>query len=116
MDSESKREAMNMSQHTPGKWEWQPNDGQFIVDAHGNIVAEIPCTKGNPADGPLIAAAPDLLAALEEAAQFYQDVWEVDAKQTSEHAAVTKWRSVCRKARGEEAVLRRVEEGADGSR
>ncbi len=51
---------------TPGPWTWMPDDGQFILDARGNIVAEIPCQGANPADGPLIAATPELLEALEK--------------------------------------------------
>lgn len=58
------------AEHTPGPWLIAP--GNFIVaDCHGDdpsagrIVAEVPCQGGNTNDLPLIAAAPDLLAALE---------------------------------------------------
>ena len=55
-----------MDKWTKGPWKWLPNEGQFIVDANHQIVAEIPCQGANPADGPLIAAAPELLEALRE--------------------------------------------------
>lgn len=58
-----------MSKHTPGSW--LVADGNFIVHdclnndpSTGQIVAEVPCQGGNPADLSLIAAAPDLLKAL----------------------------------------------------
>jgi hypothetical protein len=50
--------------HTPGPWRWLPKEGQFIVAANSRIVAEVPCQGCNPSDGPLIAAAPELLEAL----------------------------------------------------
>lgn len=53
-----------MSGPTPGEWTWLPDDGQFIVDSRHHIVAEIPCTGGNPADGLAVAAVPNMVAAL----------------------------------------------------
>lgn len=42
---------------TPRPWTWLPKEGQFIVDKDRNIVAEVPCTSGNPADGAFIVTA-----------------------------------------------------------
>jgi len=46
-----------MKEPTPRPWAWLPNEGQFIIDKDRNIVAEVPCTSGNPADGALIVTA-----------------------------------------------------------
>jgi len=48
-------EAFKSSSARP--WKWLPNEGQFIVDADDNIVAEIPCQGCNPIDGTLIVNA-----------------------------------------------------------
>ena len=59
-----------MSAHTPGPWYWADNVPDFpprhriIVDADGFTIAE-PSPMGE-ADARLIAAAPDLLAALQK--------------------------------------------------
>ncbi len=62
--------------HTPGPWKILVPDGSMIV-ANGHHIASV--AMGGPIDGPedranarLIAAAPDLLAALKEAADFVQ--------------------------------------------
>lgn len=47
----------HMKTPTPRPWKWLPKEGQFIVDANRNIVAEIPCQSANPADGALIVTA-----------------------------------------------------------
>jgi hypothetical protein len=46
-----------MATPTPRPWEWLPKEGNLIVDANRNIVAEVPCSGGNPADGALIVTA-----------------------------------------------------------
>jgi hypothetical protein len=46
-----------MKEPTPRPWAWLPNEGQLIVDKDRNIVAEVPCTSGNPADGAYIVTA-----------------------------------------------------------
>lgn len=38
---------------------WEP-DGQFILTAHHDIVAEIPCQDSNPHDGPFLIASANL--------------------------------------------------------
>ena len=46
-----------MKEPTPRPWKWLPKEGQFIVDANLNIVAEVPCQSGNPTDGAYIVTA-----------------------------------------------------------
>lgn len=41
---------------TPGYLKWLPNYGQFLVSELGDVVAEIPCQAGNPADGAFLEA------------------------------------------------------------
>lgn len=54
-----------MSEHTPGPWDYMEKDAAIWAD-------EFICVAPhNPADARLIAAAPDLLAALEEAFNHY---------------------------------------------
>lgn len=53
-EAERKR---RLKEPTPRPWKWWPKEGQFIVDADRNIVAEIPCQGANPADGKLIVDA-----------------------------------------------------------
>jgi hypothetical protein len=53
--------------HTPGPWEARPNDGQIILNGSNCYdIQEIFNDAGgfNPADIRLMAAAPDMLAAL----------------------------------------------------
>jgi hypothetical protein len=49
-----------MSKHSPGPWRFE--DG-WVVDVNGNVVS-----RHMPANGPLIAAAPEMLALLRKAA------------------------------------------------
>jgi hypothetical protein len=60
-----------VTKHTPGPWCTYSVDPRIVIDARGASVCD--CTPGNPLDIPyiqvmpnakLIAAAPDLLAAL----------------------------------------------------
>ena len=59
-----------MAEHTPGPWhassydgwEWE---GHCIRDAHGQIIAKLALNVPGDANVRLIAAAPELLAALE---------------------------------------------------
>lgn len=66
------------AQHTPAPWYWSDNVPDFpknhciIVDANGFTIAE-PSPMGE-ADARLIAAAPDLLAAL----QMVNRIWSHD--------------------------------------
>lgn len=52
--------------HTPGPWSIDDTSGQDLVWADGAIVAHPAHPKNWPADARLIAAAPEMFAALEE--------------------------------------------------
>ena len=61
------------TQHTPGPW--QIADGRYIqADEHGGIIAR--CHGTNPADIQLIAAAPELLAALQAVSAILDQPWK----------------------------------------
>jgi hypothetical protein len=72
---ESKFKGAQNQKHTPGPWRWLPDEGNFIVrdNYQRSIVAEIPCQGCNPADGPLIASAPELLEACKYVADKLSD-------------------------------------------
>jgi hypothetical protein len=85
-----------MSEHTPGPWVWRWKDQTLRVAGDGNpypftnkIVLQLdPGMSITDADHQLIAAAPDLLAALQMAAtQFDFYAAQHDAKGTPESAA-----------------------------
>lgn len=62
----------NVSNHTPGPWEYYEEEGRFVIAANGEQGGEgIAVTAGRHYDresnAALIAAAPDLLEALEMA-------------------------------------------------
>lgn len=62
--------------HTPGPWEARPNDGQIILNgSNAYDIQEIFNEQGgfNPDDIRLMAAAPELLAALKELREFVAD-------------------------------------------
>jgi hypothetical protein len=83
----SDTDARSDSAHTPGPWEVgpmhcavrpsiaailrgeSPNDGHAICTLHGE--------RDRPANARLIAAAPDLLAALDVALEFVELCWRV---------------------------------------
>jgi len=48
--------------HTPGPWHLNPRG--WVVQSTGDIVTRLECSDNKEADARLIAAAPDLLAAL----------------------------------------------------
>ena len=56
-------------EHSLLPWAWLPDEGQFVVDAKQNIVAEIPCQGCNPHDGAFIVRAANAHDALYEAAK-----------------------------------------------
>ena len=64
--------------HTPGKWSFDEGAGEVLsdVDEHGFVVATI---ESNDADGPLIAAAPEMLEMLKFLRKFlaYTEAWKV---------------------------------------
>ena len=51
--------------HTPGPWTVYQLDWRSVVDVYGNVIADV---RTRDDDARLIAAAPDLLAALEQIA------------------------------------------------
>jgi len=65
-----------------------PREGQFIVDANMNIVAEIPCQGANPADGKLIVTAVNerdaLLAEVRAATERFESEHELLTKVVGE--------------------------------
>jgi hypothetical protein len=73
---------MSETKHTPGPWQVEDSsDWMDIVDADGDLIAEIEpgeCEKGN---AQLIAAAPELLEALKAVLLFHSGSHWDDAKQ-----------------------------------
>ena len=72
---------MNMTAHTPGPWRAEPRDsGGLSIMAKSDVVAQtnrygptLPCVEANAR---LIAAAPDLLAALKECEAYFRPMAE----------------------------------------
>lgn len=64
---------MSNTKHTPGPWEAKnfcsPPETSYVVDSHGELLVGA-TKKINPADARLIAAAPDLLWALNQAIAY----------------------------------------------
>jgi len=73
-----------MDKHTPGPWETKTmNDGSRNVIADNEFICEFSNIKGNErakqeANGCLIAAAPDLLAALQKFALKHRHTYGLD--------------------------------------
>lgn len=69
---------------SPRPWQWLPNDGQFVVDASGNLVGEIPCQGCNPLDGELIVRAVNahdaLVAALSSVTRELDEIVNVTSR------------------------------------
>ncbi len=90
-----------MSKHTAGPWRIGMKPGPMIYGPHGEQVADlraamVPTAEGN-ADARLIAAAPELLAALQAFAALYSgDSYTPDEW----NAAVRAARAAIRKATG----------------
>ena len=93
-----------MNKHTPGPWQYSFEGGTvaFIVETDGTTVAKLSVTENStahsalPANARLIAAAPDLLAALKAA---------VDLMEQEDFATLTlvpKFRAAIAKAEGKE--------------
>lgn len=68
-----------MSKHTPGPWKYEPDAGGIFYD-DGDLMPVIASTnlenvnvEQGDADGKLIAASPDLLAALEAIVSTHYD-------------------------------------------
>lgn len=97
---------MSETKHTPGPWTFstspQPN-GCPIVGARGLMVAMLAHSVNEPkqvdtaiANANLIAAAPDMLDALEDV-----DEWLMDDRYNLPDDVVEKIRAAIKKARGE---------------
>ena len=73
---------MSESKHTPGPWKVSPTDDTVVIDATGAEVAAIDGDYNDPdtwpqmeANARLIAAAPDLLDALQNLLDEAEDVF-----------------------------------------
>jgi len=87
-----------MSNHTPGPWAVFDFSRDMILDSNGDLIAVIIDGKSDEtklANARLVAAAPDLLEALEEALkEFLFDCYD-------DHPLAEKWRAAITKATGE---------------
>ena len=83
-----------MTTHTPGPWE--PNSGtaskRYVLSGAGYVIAEVPLDRNYKhqaeANARLIAAAPDLLEALEMAIRALQD-HDIDESMAGEFEILT---------------------------
>ena len=103
-----------MSAYTPGPWDYHTADGAatphiaiYAPDEEGNEIDRIADVYGAPlneANAELIAAAPDLLAALESAEQCICDLLERTefARENATGHDVPAIRAAIAKAKGEE--------------
>jgi hypothetical protein len=102
-----------MTTHTPGTWtvddtpdcngnwwitaHWTEQDGDITIDS-SKTIAVVEGWKNGPANARLIAAAPDLLAALERIANIIEEYGTpIDAANEAMHIA----RAAIAKAKGE---------------
>lgn len=69
-------EQVTADKATPRPWEYLRDEGQFIVDARGEIVAEIPCQGCDPDAGELIVRAVNSMAGYEAAIKALRDLDE----------------------------------------
>jgi len=60
--------------HTPGPWYLNPRG--WVVQSTGDIVTRLECSYNKEADARLIAAAPELLAALENQVNCWEAMLE----------------------------------------
>ena len=99
-----------MTQHTPGKW---AEAGMLILDDDGNMLAEVfydgPDGHGE-ANARLIAAAPELLAALKQIAERpYAEPEDADNLHNEVNDIIRMARAIIARAKGE----KRNAEGED---
>ena len=94
-------------QHTPGPWHLNPRG--WVVQSTGDIVTRLECSDNKDCDALLIAAAPDLLAALEateakltQAARAFYGAWSAKALRE----AFECWRTTAEAARAAIAKAR----------
>lgn len=95
----------NAIKHTPGPWHIgvrQPNSDKFIYGQDGSEVANCDMLTNfhdvNLANARLIAAAPDMLEALEKAASILEDEYQTT---DCRHPSKTGLYAVIAKAKGE---------------
>lgn len=87
---------MSEVKHTPGPWEYHAvgdSDGEtFGIDhiVYANFGAVELCCLPTEADGRLIAAAPDLLAALEYIVGWNPSDWSAETARDLARAAIAK--------------------------
>ncbi len=103
------------TQHTPGPWKWDPEwsaDWKYAYeDLTANEVTILQCCHNlegglslSTPDARLIAAAPDLLEALESALPFVEDAAEDEIyKSHRVHRVLNEIRAAIAKATGEQA-------------
>lgn len=90
---------MNETKHTPGPWEWSgdylygPDYQEVIGDCFFAGEQSLSCSN---ADRRLIAAAPDLLQAL----QYVNDYWDAPFDHAAKRAIPEKARAALAKATG----------------
>jgi len=78
------------TKHTPGPWHWHDLGNDWCVSgANGDNAIVAPDRKPSTADARLIAAAPELLAALERIAAWKTD-WRIDEAIVIARAAIAK--------------------------
>lgn len=95
-----------MSGFTPGPWVVERADDAYCIANVGNLVI-MPCAgkvkhDNTEADARLIAAAPDLLEALEDIANDYAERFDMDSQSTNPgmKVVVENARAALAKARG----------------
>lgn len=76
---------MTNTTHTPGPWDWQ--DGRLIGDINGEGVAVL---LDMAANARLIAAAPELLAALEKVQDWLAGCSTIETVRKEVRAAIAK--------------------------
>lgn len=104
-----------MSKHTPGPWEirrpahitWNGPTGAFEIYAGDKLICQRPWAEGNPqaikeheANASLIAAAPDLLDACEEAIALIEG-WDSGATEADVRRVMGLLNTAIAKARSE---------------
>jgi hypothetical protein len=99
-----------MAKHTPGPWEAMSYGEIYASDGHTSSVATVLMNKYGPANARLIAAAPDMLAALQCMVAHAPDAQAGRLDHFNEAV------EVCRAAIAKAVSPRRNEERADSAR
>ena len=86
-DSFGAARADDCRAHSPLPWRWLPEEGQFIVDAKGDIVAEVPCQGCNPINGSFLVKAVNQHATLLEQRAQLVEVLQAALKIVADRAA-----------------------------